>query len=335
MRNTNIKLRFGMATFIIAVVAMSSTQSFAQSGSTGVGAAMEKKAMQGSSSKEAMQGSGNKEAMQGSGNKEAMQGSGNKETMQGSGNKESMQGSGSKEAMGSNSKETMGSDKKEMMGSGKKESMGSGKKEMMNKQVAVGLEGYCPVCVVKYSQWVKGEKEHRAVYDGVAYYFPSAEVMETFQKNPVAYVPVLRGDCIVCYAHGGDRVPGNIRFAALSKERLFLFPNEEQRQAFKRSPAQFESTDLAANGKCVVCKAKGGNDVSGRPEFTAIHDGFRYQFPSERELQVFAAAPADFIASESGMLKPKMDGSSTKSMDNNGSSTKMMKGSDEMSKSTS
>ena len=328
MRNTNIKLRFGMATFIIAVVAMSSTQSFAQSGSTGVGAAMEKKAMQGSSSKEAMQGSGNKEAMQGSGNKE---------TMQGSGNKESMQGSGSKEAMGSNSKETMGSDKKEMMGSGKKESMGSGKKEMMNKQVAVGLEGYCPVCVVKYSQWVKGEKEHRAVYDGVAYYFPSAEVMETFQKNPVAYVPVLRGDCIVCYAHGGDRVPGNIRFAALSKERLFLFPNEEQRQAFKRSPAQFESTDLAANGKCVVCKAKGGNDVSGRPEFTAIHDGFRYQFPSERELQVFAAAPADFIASESSMLKlkPKMDGSSTKSMDNNGSSTKMMKGSDEMSKSTS
>ncbi len=39
-----------------------------------------------------------------------------------------------------------------------------------------------------------------------------------------------------------------------------------------------------------------GKDVPGKPEFTAIHQGLRYQFVSDKERQVFLANPAKFAA---------------------------------------
>ncbi len=187
-----------------------------------------------------------------------------------------------------------------------KSTMGQKTAMQAEQQVEVGLEGYCPVCVIKYGKWVKGKAEHNATFDGVTYYFPGKDVRDMFQKDPAAYVPALGGDCIVCLAKAGKRVPGDIQFAALKNDRLYLFPSDKERQVFNDSPNQFANTDIAVDGKCIVCKVKAGKVVDGSPQFTALHDGLRYLFPSDRERQAFAASPAEFVAADSRMREHSM-----------------------------
>ena len=74
----------------------------------------------------------------------------------------------------------------------------------------IGLGGYCPVCILDANKWVKGSPEHQATYDGVTYYFPDDAIKQKFLENPAKSVPALGGDCIVCYAKLGKRVPGNV-----------------------------------------------------------------------------------------------------------------------------
>ena len=78
--------------------------------------------------------------------------------------------------------------------------------------------------------------------------------------------------------------------------RLFLFPRAEQQQAFRSNPKEFASVDLVLNGDCVVCLAHAKKHVAGKPEFTEIKDGFRYQFVSAREQAAFRKDPAAFVA---------------------------------------
>ncbi len=92
------------------------------------------------------------------------------------------------------------------------------------EQPRIGLEGYCPVCILDANKWAKGSPEHQATYDGVTYYFPEEAIKEKFLANPAKYVPALGGDCIVCYAKLGKRVPGSINHTARYDNRLFLFP---------------------------------------------------------------------------------------------------------------
>jgi len=160
----------------------------------------------------------------------------------------------------------------------------------------VALEVYCPICVTQMGKWVKGNPEHHATYDGKTYYFPSEREREMFLTDPAKYVPALGGDCTVCYAKAGKRVAGNIRHAALHGGHLYLFPSDKEKQAFLANPAEFADVDLALNGNCAVCLAKAGKKVPGKPEFTAIHNGFRYQFPSDRERRAFLASPEQFAA---------------------------------------
>lgn len=177
------------------------------------------------------------------------------------------------------------------------------KKSSRMMEAELGLEGYCPVCVVEHSKWVKGKTDHKASYDGTSYLFPSANIKKKFQKNPAKYVPALGGDCTVCYAKSGKRVAGNIRFAELNNQRLFLFPSEKERSIFRKSPETYANVDLAVDGKCIVCKVKAGKDVDGEERFTQVHEGFRYLFPSDRERKAFAASPAKYVSSNSRMNK--------------------------------
>ena len=112
-----------------------------------------------------------------------------------------------------------------------------------------------------------------------------------------------------CYAKGGKRGAGNIRFSSLHNKRLFLFPSKSELDMFNNAPAQFDSVDLACNGDCIVCKVKQGKTVAGSSQFTAIHDGFRYQFPSDQLRQEFLNNPQQYVAAaDKSMMK---DGSGT------------------------
>jgi YHS domain-containing protein len=164
----------------------------------------------------------------------------------------------------------------------------------MMQKTKLGLEGHCPVCVVKMKKWMKGTKEHQVTYDGVTYYFPGDGPKNEFLKNPEAYVPVLNGDCIACYAMAKKRVPGNIRHAALHGGRLYLFPSDKEKQVFAKTPGKFQNTDLACKGLCSVCKIMANKEIPGKTNFTAMHNGFRYLFPSAREREMFVKEPSRF-----------------------------------------
>ena len=103
----------------------------------------------------------------------------------------------------------------------------------------IGLEGHCPVCIVKAKKWMKGNPEIQTNYDGVTYHFPNEAIKKTFLANPEKYVPALGGDCIVCYAKAGKRVQGDIRHATSHSGRLYLFPSDREKQAFLAAPEKF------------------------------------------------------------------------------------------------
>ena len=160
----------------------------------------------------------------------------------------------------------------------------------------IGLGGYCPVCILDANKWAMGSPEHQATYDGVTYYFPDEAIKQTFLANPAKYVPALGGDCIVCYAKLGKRVPGSVNHSARYDNRLFLFPGAEQQQAFLSNPNEFANADLALKGDCAVCLVHHNKRVAGKPEFAEIKDGFRYLFVSPLEQAAFREDPAAYVA---------------------------------------
>ena len=159
----------------------------------------------------------------------------------------------------------------------------------------IGLGGYCPVCILDANKWAKGSPQHQATYDGVTYYFPEEAIKEKFLANPAKYAPALGGDCIVCYAKLGKRVPGSVYYSARYDNRLFLFPGAEQQQAFLGNPKEFANADLALNGDCAVCQVHHNKRVAGKPEFTEIKDGLRYLFVSAREQAAFRKDPSAYV----------------------------------------
>lgn len=165
------------------------------------------------------------------------------------------------------------------------------------REAPVALDGNCAVCLVNSQKIVKGKQEFKTVYDGQTYLFPSEEVKQKFLAQPEKYVPALNGDCTVCFAHhAGVRNPGTVNHVSVYQGRLFLFPNEQIKSIFDKSPAQYADVDLACDGKCIVCKVDGSKDVPGKAKFTAIYQGMRYQFPSQAVMQKFQAAPEKYVS---------------------------------------
>jgi YHS domain-containing protein len=160
----------------------------------------------------------------------------------------------------------------------------------------VALDGYCPVCFVEAMKWEKGSADHKALYDGQTYYFPNDAIKQKFVANPAKYVPALGGDCIVCYTKLGKRVPGLTEHAVRYDNRMYLFPGVEQQQVFLKDAQSFADVDLAVKGDCAVCLDHQGKRVAGKAEFTEIHNGLRYRFPSAEIQAEFRRDPARYSA---------------------------------------
>ena len=83
----------------------------------------------------------------------------------------------------------------------------------------IGLEGYCPVCIIDANKWEEGSPKHPATYDGVTYHFANDATKQKFLANPAKYVPALGGDCTVCYAKLGKRSPGSTSHVVRHEDR--------------------------------------------------------------------------------------------------------------------
>jgi len=159
----------------------------------------------------------------------------------------------------------------------------------------VALSGYCAVCIHDMNRWVRGNRQHAAEIDGKVYLFPSEKELATFQQNPYKYLPALGGDCVVTFKDQGKRVDGSIFHAVFHKDRLYLFAGEPQKEKFKRDTQMYADADLAFNGKCAVCMVDKGIVVDGSEQFMTVHNGMRYLFPAQEQLDAFNKNPDEYV----------------------------------------
>lgn len=160
----------------------------------------------------------------------------------------------------------------------------------------LAMAGYCPVAIMDDSRWVRGHSEYELVHDGRRYRFASKAHQQQFLDNPLKYVPALGGDCVVSYRDHGERIEGSVYHAIIHRGRQYLFPGLPQKEAFKQDPDAYADVDLALGGNCPVSLVDAKKEVAGKPEFTAWHDGMRYQMAGREQLEAFQAAPEKYAA---------------------------------------
>ena len=105
-------------------------------------------------------------------------------------------------------------------------------------------------------------------------------------------------------------MPGSVFHAAFYQQRLFLFPSDEQKSMFREAPSSFNDVDLALGGNCAVCLVEMQKEMPGNPEFTVVHDGLRYLFPSAKQRDMFVADPKKYavgpqrLGQQTSVIKP-------------------------------
>jgi len=164
----------------------------------------------------------------------------------------------------------------------------------------LALEGNCAVCLVEAGKVMPGSEKHSVTFDRQVYYFPSEAEKKMFVANPAKYVPALGGDCVICRANMGVRMPGKVQFAAIQNGRAYLFPSGKELEAFKADPKRYENVDVALRGHCSVCIVMAKKWVPGKSEIVSVYDGMRYFFPSVEEKKAFEADPAKFTPALEG-----------------------------------
>lgn len=106
------------------------------------------------------------------------------------------------------------------------------------------LGGDCAVALVKMDRRIPGNIRYASYHDGRLFLFSNADARKMFQAEPAAYDKAdlaLGGTCPVCRVNMGQSVSGNPDIAAFHQGFRYLFPADEQRQAFLASPEKYVS----------------------------------------------------------------------------------------------
>ena len=104
------------------------------------------------------------------------------------------------------------------------------------QQTPFGMEGYCPVTLLKEDKWVKGDPRFGIIHRGRVYLFLSESQKATFVSSPDDFSPVLAGIDPVMLADSGEAVEGRRAFGLVYRKRVFLFNSEANLQRFWDNP---------------------------------------------------------------------------------------------------
>lgn len=163
------------------------------------------------------------------------------------------------------------------------------------------LGGHCVVCLYEAGKLVPGTAEYAAIFDRQTYFFPGQDELNMFRESPQRYAPALGGDCVVCFREMGVRQPGKPEFAYKYKGRLYLFPGQEQLDAFKAEPEKYAQADLAYGGLCPVCLLDAKKRVRGKRQFASVYDGLTYLAADADTQSRFNADPARYAPALDGL----------------------------------
>ena len=118
---------------------------------------------------------------------------------------------------------------------------------VMRDGKVVGLGGFCPVAMMRDKKWLKGSEEFVGSFDGVDYFFQSAEEREIFFASPDAFIPGLHGCDPVELQRDRRAQTGAIELGAFYKGRLFFFTSRSNRRLFQNNPAWY-AEGMSADG---------------------------------------------------------------------------------------
>lgn len=91
----------------------------------------------------------------------------------------------------------------------------------------IALQGYSPVSYLDLGIAQKGLKEYKSTYDGLTFYFTSADQKKSFEANPKKYLPQYGGYCAFGVSVGAKfRVDPNKFVVNDGKYFLFLYDLE-------------------------------------------------------------------------------------------------------------
>ena len=118
---------------------------------------------------------------------------------------------------------------------------------VMRDGKVVGLGGFCPVAMMRDKKWLKGSEEFVGSYDGVDYFFQSAEERELFFASADQFIPGLHGCDPVELQRERRAETGAIELGAFYKGRLFFFTSQSNRRLFQDNPAWY-AEGISADG---------------------------------------------------------------------------------------
>ena len=90
----------------------------------------------------------------------------------------------------------------------------------------VGIRGYDVVAYFSQNEAVRGSKKFSSQYEGVNYWFKSAENREKFEKNPAKYTPQYGGWCAFAMGMKNAKVESDPESFKLYNGKLYLFFND-------------------------------------------------------------------------------------------------------------
>lgn len=103
----------------------------------------------------------------------------------------------------------------------------------------VGLEGFCPVRLIRDREWVSGRKDISETYRGITYYFSSPQERDAFREAADRFTPENLG-CDPVVLFGDQRaVTGKIKYGAFFDSQLYLFESADNRSEFKSNPLRY------------------------------------------------------------------------------------------------
>ncbi len=105
------------------------------------------------------------------------------------------------------------------------------------------LGGDCVVALVEMGQRVPGNIRHASIHEGRLFLFSDAKGHKMFRGEPAKYADAdlaYGGNCVVCRVDMQRDMPGKPELTVVHKGLRYLFPSEDQRDAFLANPAEYE-----------------------------------------------------------------------------------------------
>ena len=109
----------------------------------------------------------------------------------------------------------------------------------VQETVKPAFSGLCLSSVVEERRLVKGQPNISTSYRGQLLTFASEQQKQKFLATPEKYWPMLDGACAMTLLQSGRRTTGELQYAAVFRNRVWLFQSQALMQDFIAAPAEF------------------------------------------------------------------------------------------------